>query len=84
MAVVVRKATEEEKAVMLRETVWECGMSEFNWHYDSDETCMLVEGQATVTFGEGSVSLAAGDLAFFPKGLDCVWKISSPVKKHYR
>jgi uncharacterized cupin superfamily protein len=84
MAVIVRRATEEEKAYMLRETVWESGVSEFVWRYDKDETCMLTEGRAAVTFDGGSVSLAAGDIAYFPKGLDCVWKVHAAVKKHYR
>ena len=84
MAVFVRKATEEEAVLMRRGTIWECGVSEFNWHYDNDETCMLVEGQAKVTFAGESVSLAVGDIAYFPKGLDCVWQVLSPVKKYYR
>lgn len=84
MAIIVRKAAEEEKTYMLRETAWECGESEFAWHYDNDETCMIVEGKATVTFAGGSVVLAVGDIAYFPKGLDCVWKVTCAVKKYYR
>ena len=30
------------------------------------------------------VEFGPGDLVTFPEGLDCVWKISKPVKKHYK
>jgi uncharacterized cupin superfamily protein len=69
---------------MLREPAWECDVSEFKWHYDNDETCLVVKGQAVVDYAEGSVVINIGDIAVFPKGLDCVWKVTSPIKKHYR
>jgi uncharacterized protein len=30
------------------------------------------------------VEFGAGDLVTFPKGMSCVWKIASAVRKHYR
>ena len=65
--------------------IWEKEVSRFDWHYDSDETCYLLEGQVeVVTSDGGKVRFGAGDMVHFPKGLSCVWDISVPVKKHYQ
>ena len=64
---------------------WEKEVSEFPWSYDAQETCYLLEGEVTVTpDGGGPVSFGAGDLVTFPAGMSCSWKISKPVRKHYR
>ena len=83
MKITVKKATETEKVEMNTKPVWECGVSEFDWYYDSEETCLLLEGEVTVSYDGGSVSFGAGDYVVFPKGLSCIWKVSKPVKKHY-
>ena len=83
MKIIVKKPTEAERADMEAKPVWGCEVSEFKWHYDSEETCLLFEGEVTVTHEGGSASFGAGDLVVFPKGLDCVWKVTKPVKKHY-
>jgi uncharacterized protein len=65
--------------------IWEKGISLFSWTYDESETCYLLEGAARVTPAEGEpVEIRAGDLAVFPSGLRCHWRILSPVRKHYR
>ena len=83
MQIIVKKPTESERAVMLKEPVWECDVSEFNWHYDSEETCLLIHGEVEVTYANTSVRFGAGDMVIFPKGLTCVWKVTKAVKKHY-
>jgi len=83
MEIKVRKATESEKNEMASKPVWGCGISEFDWHYDSEETSLLVEGEVTVSYGDKSVSFSVGDIVVFPAGLDCVWHVIKPVKKHY-
>ena len=83
MDIIVKKPSEAEKADMLARPTWECGVSKFDWHYDSSETCMLVAGRVTVSHDGGSVSFGAGDYVVFPAGLSCVWDVSEPVKKHY-
>ncbi|MCL2389545.1 MAG: cupin domain-containing protein [Elusimicrobia bacterium] len=83
MDIIVKKPTESEKNEMKSKPVWTCGVSEFDWYYDSEETCMLVEGEVTVDYDKGSVSFGAGDYVVFPKGLACVWRVTKPVKKHY-
>ena len=83
MKISVRKPSEEEKKDFLTKPTWGCEVSEFDWHYDSEESCILVEGEVTVTYDGESVSFGAGDYVTFPKGLSCVWKVTKPVKKHY-
>jgi len=83
MKITVKKAGDAEKNEMMSQPVWGCGVSEFDWHYDSEETCLIIEGKVTVSYDGGSVSIAAGDYVVFPKGLSCVWKVSKPVRKHY-
>jgi len=64
--------------------IWTCEPSTFDWHYDQKETCLILEGRVTVTAGDEQVSFGPGDLVVFPQGLDCVWKVAEPVRKHYR
>ncbi|MDR0271698.1 MAG: cupin domain-containing protein [Clostridiales bacterium] len=83
MDISVRKATDADKAKLMNKPTWGCDVSEFAWHYDSKEICILIEGEVTVDYNGKSVSFAAGDYVEFPKGLSCVWKVTKPVKKHY-
>ena len=66
--------------------IWTCDTSRFDWDYTQTETCLILEGQVTITdrpeTGE-SVSFGPGDLVVFPVELRCVWDITKPVKKHY-
>ena len=83
MNIIIKKPTEEEKLEMSKQSVWGCEISEFDWHYDSEEICLLIEGEVVVSYEGGSVSFGAGDYVVFPKGLSCVWKVTKPVKKYY-
>lgn len=65
--------------------IWSCGISTFPWSYDERETCLLLEGDVTVTPDNGEpVRFGAGDLVVFAQGLDCTWQVHAPVRKHYR
>lgn len=83
MNIIVKKPSEAERLAMQSMPVWSCGVSAFDWYYDTEETCLLIEGEVTVEHEGGSVSFGAGDYVVFPQGLACVWKVSKPVKKHY-
>ena len=83
MNITVRKATEADIAHLKNKPTWGCGVSEFDWYYDSKEICWLTEGEVMVTYDGVSVSFGAGDYVEFPEGLSCVWKVTKPVKKHY-
>ena len=45
MDILVRKPTDSQIAAMKTKPVWSCGVSEFNWSYDSDETALIIEGE---------------------------------------
>ena len=65
---------------------WGCGVSEFPWSYSDDETAYLLEGEVTVTPDDKSlpaVTIKAGDLVKFPKGMSCTWKVTKAINKHY-
>ena len=59
-------------------------VSEFPWKYDVEESCLILEGEVYVTAGSESVEIKSGDFVIFPKGLSCVWKVTKPIRKHYK
>jgi len=81
--ITVKKPTDAETKELQGHPVWSCGVSVFDWHYDSEETALIVEGKVTVDYDGGSVTFGAGDYVVFPQGLSCIWKVAAPVKKHY-
>ena len=64
--------------------IWTCEVSKFDWHYDQKETCYLLEGKVTVTTDDQEVTFGTGEFVVFPVGLDCVWDVTEPVRKHYQ
>ncbi len=85
--IIVEKPTEEKlrKLNVRSWPLWEKEISEFTWEYDSSETCYIIEGEATVTPETGTpVSFGKGDLVVFSEGLNCKWKITSPVRKYFK
>lgn len=63
---------------------WECGVSKFDWYYDEDETCYILEGKVIVETEDGKkYEIKKGDLVTFPKGLKCVWDVKEPIRKRY-
>ena len=84
--VVVKKPTEEETATCKGWPIWTCEPDKFDWDYTQSETCLVLEGEVTVTDrpeGEESVSFGRGDLVVFPVGLKCIWNVKGAVRKHY-
>ncbi|MFH1414436.1 MAG: cupin domain-containing protein [Candidatus Omnitrophota bacterium] len=64
--------------------IWKKEVSRFDWHYDTVEECLLLEGKVNVETKDGKmVSFGKGDFVTFPKGLSCVWDIKQAVRKHY-
>ncbi|MHC4570085.1 MAG: cupin domain-containing protein [Planctomycetota bacterium] len=53
--VVVKKPSDEEASTCKAWPIWKCEPSTFDWAYTEKETCLLVEGQVTVTDGSDSV-----------------------------
>ena len=63
--------------------IWTCDISEFDWEYSEQESCLLLEGEVEVESDHDTVKFTVGDFVVFPKGLKCRWKVTKPVRKHY-
>lgn len=81
--VTVKKPSEAEEATAKNWPIWEHGVDTFDWAYTQKETCLLIEGEVTVSDGEDSVSFGPGDYVVFPEDLECTWEIKKAVRKHY-
>ena len=65
MSIEVRKPTSEEEASMKQCPTWEKEPSEFPWHYDDKETCLVLEGEVIVEAPDQTVSFGPGDFVVF-------------------
>ena len=62
--------------------VWECTAGRFIWHYGEDETVVVISGEVFITTGKGEERrLGQGDMAFFPAGSSCAWRVNDRIKK---
>jgi hypothetical protein len=85
MEIKVAKPTAEQIAEMKTCPTWSKEESVFDWEYDAEETCYLLDGEVEVTTGDGGVvRFGKGDMVTFPKGMKCVWDVRKAVRKHYR
>ena len=63
-------------------TVWDCTAGRFRWHFNSDETVHILEGEVHVTDEKGKErALRPGDVALFSKYTTSVWRVPRYVKK---
>lgn len=63
--------------------IWTKEVSRFDWDYNSEEECLILEGEILIETPEGNFEIYPGDFVTFEKGLKCVWNIKKPVRKHY-
>jgi len=63
--------------------IWTKEVSRFDWYYDSEEECLILEGEIVIETPEGNFVVNPGDFVTFKKGLKCVWNVKKPVRKHY-
>ena len=65
--------------------IWTHDVATFPWEYATSETCLIVEGRATVVAADCSdeASFGSGDMVVFPAGLKCTWTIHEHIRKHY-
>lgn len=63
--------------------VWDCTAGRFRWHFVSDETVHVIEGEVEIS-GEGidTTWLRAGDAALFRAGTWATWHVPLYVRKH--
>jgi uncharacterized protein len=61
---------------------WECTPGLFNWYYSVDETVCIISGEVFITTTNGTERrLGQGDMAFFPAGSSCKWRVTECVRK---
>jgi uncharacterized cupin superfamily protein len=62
--------------------VWDCTAGSFNWYYDTDETIVVLSGEALITSQEGvERRITAGDVVFFPAGVSATWLVPNYIRK---
>ena len=61
---------------------WECTEGRFKWHYNKDETLVVLSGEAFITMETGEERrIGPGDVVFFPAGSSCTWRVTSYIRK---
>jgi len=63
--------------------IWTKEVSSFDWCYDSEEECLILEGEIAVHTASDTYEVKPGDFVTFRQGLSCRWEVKSPVRKHY-
>ncbi|WP_288021950.1 cupin domain-containing protein [Tenuifilum sp.] len=83
--VIIEKLTDEQvnQKGIKNWPIWTKEASTFDWYYDSDEECLILEGEVDVKTDERTYTIKAGDFVTFKKGLKCVWNVKKPIRKHY-
>ena len=62
--------------------VWECTEGKFNWHYDIDETVLILEGSIVVESDDMKPTrYGPGDIVLFRKGVHARWHVQEKVRK---
>ena len=62
--------------------VWDCTPGSFRWHYSKDETVHFLSGEAFMTDDGGREHrFTGGDIAFFPAGTTCTWRVTEHIRK---
>ena len=62
--------------------VWDCTPGRFTWHYNKDETLVVVSGEVYITNESGQERrLGSGDFAFFPGGTSATWRVTERLRK---
>lgn len=62
--------------------VWECTAGLFMWHYNKDESLIVISGEAFATTENGQeLRFGPGDVGFFPAGTTCTWRVPGLWRK---
>lgn len=63
--------------------VWDCTAGHFDWHYNKDETLVVLTGEAFISPKKGAEErrIGAGDIVFFPAGSSATWRVPHYIRK---
>ncbi|WP_456739071.1 cupin domain-containing protein [Bradyrhizobium sp. USDA 4471] len=65
-----------------RTLIWSCTEGKFNWHYDLDETIMILEGSILLeSEGMQPKRYGIGDVIHFRRGAHAKWHVEGYVRK---
>jgi uncharacterized protein len=83
--VIIQRLTSQEieERQIKKWPIWEKEVSRFEHDYEGDEECLFLEGEVVIETNDSNYSIAAGDFVIFQDGLQCIWDIKRPVRKHY-
>jgi uncharacterized cupin superfamily protein len=62
---------------------WSSKPNHFDWEYDQEEHCYIIEGEATIETDTQTITIEPGDYVIFPKALKCHWTVHQFLRKHY-
>ena len=83
LEVSITKPSKEQIEISSKWPIWEKEISEFDYFYDKEERCLILEGEVDILANNKKWSFTKGDYVVFPKGFKCKWIVKKPVKKHY-
>lgn len=67
-----------------RSGLWQAeGPARFEWHFDTDETVRILEGEVEIEEGGKVYTLRPGDTAFFAAGAVNRWRVNERVLKTF-
>ncbi|MCK4408239.1 MAG: cupin domain-containing protein [Bacteroidales bacterium] len=83
--IIIEKLSESEikKRGIKNWPIWEKEVSKFDWEYNGNEECLILDGEVTVETDEGNFKIKPGDFVTFKDGLKCVWDVKKNIRKHY-
>jgi len=62
--------------------VWDCTAGCFHWHYNQDETILVISGEAFLVNEDGDERrFGPGDVGFFPAGATSMWRVADRFRK---
>jgi len=81
----IRKISEQEisEKKIRSWPIWEKEISRFSTTYEEEEWCYFIEGEVVIETETGNYPIQPGDYVVFKSGLNCIWDIRKPVRKHY-
>jgi uncharacterized protein len=62
--------------------LWDCTAGKFDWHYGGDEIIQIVDGEAELTFPNGTVTtVRPGDIVYFPGAQVVRFNVPTYIRK---
>jgi uncharacterized cupin superfamily protein len=73
-------ARSQDRGMMV--IAWLCTRGRFRWHYQFDQMCHILAGEAFITEESGGTRrLGPGNTVFFPSGSTADWRVTADIRK---